>query len=84
MGYISGFLEIKKLQEKDFSLENLNLEFTILLYICLVRLKKDTFEILESNVDEIKKILIEGYNESYSKEFELLISCIKSDEKVLR
>lgn len=62
LDYISGFLKIKQEDDKDFSLESLNLEFTIFLYVCLVRLKKYEFDMLRTNVDEIKKTLIEGYD----------------------
>jgi hypothetical protein len=36
--YLSGFIENQKATEEDFTLDSLNLEFTIFLYICLVKL----------------------------------------------
>lgn len=40
LNYISGFVKINQEEDKDFGLENLNFEFTIFLYVCLIRLKR--------------------------------------------
>ncbi len=51
LDYLSGFVEVKQSENETFTLESLNLEFTIFLYICLVKLKKDHFGLLNSQVE---------------------------------
>jgi len=56
--YLAGFIENKKSEEEGFTLESLNLEFTIFLYICLVRLNKDEYELLSCKTSQINSFLL--------------------------